>query len=99
NVDHIPSTLVGGHFFEKLLLSIEGANSCRAKHFMARECKEVTINILHIYFQMRNCLSSIKKDYSSSFVCKFSHLFDRINRAKNIRKRSNRYKFHILFKK
>ena len=92
---HFSAEKEGGHFFQKLLLSIYGSDSHRGIELMSGKCQKVHIQILHIHLGMGNGLGSVTNKYSSNFMSKLCKKLNVLNISKNIGNLSHCHQLYL----
>src|SRR3989338_2078045 len=72
------------HFFKQLLPCIKRANSCWAKHFMARKCKKISSHSFNVNLNAWRALGPVNQHKRTVPVTDFNNFPDRVYCAKNI---------------
>ena len=83
------------HGIKEFFFSVEHADTGGTVDFVAGECEEVAIDILHIDSCMRRKLRGIEERESAVLMCKSNELFVRRHRAKDVAHSSNCEELHF----
>ena len=88
-LNHFSSSLIRRQAIQPFFFPIQYANTCRSIYLMSREDQKIGIQVLYIYFHMRNGLRSIHYERYSMRMGGSNHFLYRIYCAQHIRYLNN----------
>ena len=83
-LDHAAAALVGRDAFEKLAFSVQDADAGGAEYLVGGKCKEIGVQSLDVYWQMRRGLGAIDEYGNAVGVGDCDDFLERIDGAQRI---------------